>query len=98
MLFAACQHEPGGIPEVTPAMAIQMDTSEPRLQNGRTTYMTSCNRCHERVLPGNEDPEFWREILPHMAKNAKLTKDEESDVLLYLMAAHLKARGVKTPD
>lgn len=98
MLLAACQHEPGGIPEVTPAMAARMEISVSSLESGRVTYMANCNRCHERILPGNEDPEFWREIIPHMAENARLTKAQESDLLLYLMAAHLEARGVKIPD
>ncbi|WP_193211292.1 hypothetical protein [Luteolibacter marinus] len=98
LLLPACRTQSGGVPEVTPAMAARTDVSEVRLQNGRDLYMSNCNRCHERVLPGTEDPEFWREVVPHMAKNARLDPSQESDVLVYLMAAHLVARNVKVPD
>lgn len=93
MLMVGCGVPGGKIPEATPEMAMAMGVEESRLVRGRVSYMSHCNRCHERVLPGKIDPEYWRGIVPHMAQNADLTGGEETDLLIYLMAAHGTVHG-----
>jgi len=93
LVVAGCAGPGGPIPEPSPEMAMAMGVEEARLVRGRESYMTHCNRCHERVLPGKLDPEYWRGIVPHMAKYADLTEAEESDLLVYLMAAHGTVHG-----
>lgn len=94
LILAGCGAPGGAIPEATPEMAMAMGVEQSLLVGGRETYMANCNRCHDRVLPGNLDPEYWRGIVPHMAKNADLSESEEQDLLIYLMAAHGTVHGM----
>lgn len=82
-----------GIPEVTPKMAKAYGVDEATLARGRGIYMAHCASCHERVHPGQIDPEFWRGITPHMAVKAKLNQSEEKQLLHYLMVAHAEVHG-----
>ena len=93
VVLAGCAGDP--IPEVTPSMARKTDVDPAKLAHGRELYIANCNRCHERVLPGSMDPEYWRGIIPHMARNAKLTSTEQADVLNYLIAAHLEVYHIE---
>jgi hypothetical protein len=93
LVVVGCSGPSEPIPEPTPEMAMAMGVEEALLVRGRESYMTQCNRCHERVLPGKIDPEYWRGIIPHMAQNADLTEAEETDLLVYLMAAHGTVHG-----
>ena len=74
-------------------MALELGVEYGQLQRGREVYMAHCNRCHERIPPGEIDPEIWRGLLPHMAINAELTTTEEEESLLYLLAAHGTVHG-----
>lgn len=94
LLTGGCAATLDPIPEATPEMALEMGVEQDQLVRGRTLYLENCNRCHDRVLPGRIDPEYWRGIIPHMAENADLEKSEETDVLIYLMAAHGTVHGL----
>ena len=87
-VLVGCSAPVDPVPPATPEMAEALGVEEAQLVRGRAAYMENCNRCHERVPPGELDPEYWRGIIPHMAKNAKLSSSEQTDVLVYLMAAH----------
>lgn len=88
LVLVGCGASVDPIPQATPEMALEMGVEEEQLVRGRALYMENCNRCHERVPPGEIDPEYWRGIIPHMAQNADLSSSEQNDVLVYLMAAH----------
>lgn len=88
VLFFGCAQYGKGIPEVTPEMAMENGVEETTLARGRGIYMAHCAACHERVHPGEIDPEFWRGITHHMAIKSKLTSVEEEQLLRYVMAAH----------
>ena len=94
-LFSGCAKSIEGIPEVTPAMAAKYEVAEVTLARGRGIYMAHCATCHERIAPGKIDPEYWREITPHMAMNAKLTDREEKELLQYVMVAHAEVHGLE---
>ena len=83
-----CGPDREAIPQVTDQMASGMDVDPSQLQRGRDLYMAHCNECHARVAPAKIDPEYWREILPHMSKNAKLSPSQLRDLQTYLIAAH----------
>jgi hypothetical protein len=83
-----CGPDVEAIPQVTDQMARDMGVEKPQLQRGRDLYMAHCNQCHARVQPAKIDPEYWREILPHMSKNAKLNSSQLRDLQTYLIAAH----------
>lgn len=82
------------IPEPTPKMAMALGVHHAELVRGHATYMNHCNRCHERVPPGAIDPELWRGVLPHMAVRATISKIEEDELMLYLLAAHGTVHGL----
>jgi|GEM_PF-4974860 len=93
LLLAHCASR--AVPEVNDEMARRTAVEPERLENGRAIYLEKCHRCHEQVPPGKLDPEYWRQIIPHMARNAELGRGEQADVLNYLIAAHLEASGVR---
>jgi hypothetical protein len=74
-------------PSVTPAMASKSGTDEGTLQIGRTTYIAHCGRCHDHQLPDSVSDEDWHVVVPGMAWNASLTKQQENAVRAYLIAA-----------
>lgn len=94
VFVAGCADSFKGIPEVTPKMAMEYGVDQATLARGRGVYMAHCAQCHERVHPGEIDPEFWRGITHHMAIKAKLTEEEEQQVLHYVMVAHAEVHGL----
>ncbi len=74
-------------PTVTPAMAHKSGRSEGTLQMGRATYMAHCGRCHEHQLPESVSDDDWHVVVPGMAWNASLNKQQEDAVRAYLIAA-----------
>lgn len=95
MGLAGCGTNRSGIPEATAEMARKYEVSQVELARGRGIYMAHCNQCHDRVEPGKIDPEFWREVTPHMAARSKLTDREEEELLQYVMAAHAEVHGLE---
>lgn len=75
-------------------MAKDYEVEEATLARGRGIYMAHCANCHERVHPGEIDPEFWRGVTHHMAVKSKLTLVEEKQLLQYVMAAHGEVHGL----
>ena len=94
VFLTACSYQDDGIPEVTAEMAKEYEVPEATLARGRGIYMAHCAECHERVEPGKVDPEFWRGVTPHMAVKAKLSDEEEKQLLQYLMVAHAEVHGL----
>jgi len=92
-LFLSCAKSFKGIPEVTSKMAMENGVKESDLARGRGVYMAHCASCHERIHPGEIDPEFWRGVTPHMAAKAKLSNAEQTQLLRYVMAAHAEVHG-----
>ena len=93
-LFLSCAKSFKGIPEVTSKMAMEYGVEEADLARGRGIYMAHCASCHERIHPGEIDPEFWRGVTPHMAAKAKLSDLEQTQLLHYVMAAHAEVHGL----
>ena len=93
-LVVGCAKSFKGIPEVTPEMAMAYGVEQETLMSGREVYLANCSKCHERVHPGEIDPEFWRGITPHMAVKAELSKADEEKLLHYLMVAHAEIHGL----
>lgn len=92
--ISGCAMSKKQIPEPTPKMAMALGVEHGELVRGHATYLNHCNRCHEHVPPGVIDPELWRGVVPHMAVNAKISKIEEQELMLYLVAAHGTVHGL----
>jgi hypothetical protein len=93
LVLAGCGGNTHRIPEATPEMAGALGVETGQLVRGRELYLKHCAQCHDRVTPGFMEPEYWRGILPHMAEHAKLDPARETELLLYLMAAHGTVHG-----
>ena len=77
-------------PAVTPAMAARSGKSEGSLQTGRALYIAHCGRCHELQLPDTVSDAEWHVVVPGMAWNAGLSKQDEKAIHAYLIAAKAK--------
>lgn len=51
---------------------------------GRNAYIRKCASCHSLILPGKYDASTWEKEVTRMSDKARLTKDEERQVIMYL--------------
>jgi cytochrome c5 len=60
------------------------------LDLGKVNYERHCQKCHGLVDPKDEPEAEWREIVPIMAKKAKIDAATEQSILRYVvvMSAH----------
>lgn len=49
-------------------------------------YRSKCSACHRAYSPSSRDRAAWADIVPKMARRAKLSDDERARVLGYLQA------------
>lgn len=71
----------------TPQLARSSGVSLSDLQDGHAIFMTQCSQCHEQRIPNAIPTEEWHKIVPGMAWNAGLSKEEQSKVEKYIFAA-----------
>lgn len=90
LIVGACASIEQLAPPVDEAMLAAMAPSEGvaagRIEHGRTIYVTKCARCHSPERVTNYSLERWDEILPRMAHEASLPKEDEAAVQLYIKA------------
>jgi hypothetical protein len=60
-------------------------TTSEDLVAGRTLYVDRCSGCHTLPLPDSKSAEAWPKVIDEMADRSKLTKDERTRVLRYLV-------------
>jgi len=82
----------GGLALVVAAMAAlacasALPPATPETEGGRELYAGKCHGCHRLYAPSRVAPEKWPALMEKMAVKAKLTPDEESRILAYLLAA-----------
>lgn len=77
-------------PAVTAAMVARSSSTEGTLQQGRALYIAHCGRCHEYQWPDTVSDADWHVVVPGMAWNAGLSKQDEHAVHQYLIAAQSK--------
>lgn len=71
----------------SPELAASSGTPLTELQEGHAIFMTQCSQCHEQRIPNKIPTAEWHKIVPGMAWNAGLSKQEESKVMKYIIAA-----------
>ena len=54
------------------------------LNLGRAAYIKKCASCHTLYLPDKYDAPTWHSQVIQMSERAKLTKEEEQQVIKYL--------------
>ncbi|MBS1934892.1 MAG: hypothetical protein JST96_12900 [Bacteroidetes bacterium] len=55
------------------------------LNEGKKIYEANCNKCHRYKAPESRDEAKWDDIIPKMAKKAKLSSDQQELVLKYVV-------------
>jgi mono/diheme cytochrome c family protein len=71
----------------TPALAKQSGIPLENLGKGHAIFMRQCTQCHEKRIPNEIPTKEWHTIVPGMAWNAGLSKEEEKLVTDYVVAA-----------
>ncbi len=86
LLWAGCVAPP---PVATPAMvgyAPQGSRLE-NLERGREILVGACARCHAVDPPDAFAPAKWKEIVSEMAERARISREQEADLIKYLLGA-----------
>ena len=69
------------------ACASALPPATPETEPGRVLYAGKCHACHRLYAPSRVAPEKWPALMEKMAAKAKLTPEEEKQVLDYVLAA-----------
>ncbi|MGB2403552.1 MAG: hypothetical protein ACPIA7_09100 [Akkermansiaceae bacterium] len=87
--FQACtpRQEYSEMPIPNAKMAVDTGTSLDQLGKGYALSQVHCSQCHVFKLPKDMRVEEWHTIVPGMAWNAGLDKQDEAAVMAYLVAA-----------
>ena len=74
-------------PEDARRVSVQWpSTRSADLERGRVVYVRRCAGCHTLVLPGTHAAEDWPALVEAMSDKARLTAEEKTDVVRFLMA------------
>jgi len=65
---------------------IMKEYTAAQLEQGKTIWQSSCNKCHKLFDPGSRTPEKWNNVLKRMIPRAKLNMDDGKLVRAYLIA------------
>lgn len=57
------------------------------LNQGKTLYEQNCGKCHGLKSPTSRDEQGWNQIVPPMARKAKVDNNTETLILKYLVTA-----------
>ena len=94
IIFTACSHKStptvAAAPQQTSAQINMMTVSSPAVAEGEKTYNAKCGRCHELKSPSEFTVKDWNSIMRSMAPKAKLTEEERTNVMAYVVQ---NARG-----
>ncbi len=55
--------------------------------SGHDLYTEHCGRCHKLYRPEEFSEESWRGIVPGMARKSRLDKQQEEQILNYVLTA-----------
>lgn len=83
-------NKPDAKPEVTTTMPVDNMPIAPNKpseeETGSTVFLSKCTKCHAAKTVSNYTFPQWEQILKKMIPNAKLSADEESQVVAYIRA------------
>ncbi len=85
--LTACVSVEKAAPPVATLRSIPSPAAKPKLEDGRCLYVGKCTKCHSPEPIAKHDVSDWNEdILPTMAKKAKLTPEECEALRAYVLA------------
>ena len=65
---------------------IKKEYTAVQLEQGKTIWQNSCNKCHKLFDPGSRTPDKWNNVLKRMIPRAKLNMEDGKLVRAYLIA------------
>ena len=83
---AVDQEAPLVTPAITDAAAARGFTGTDA-QAGREVFLAKCGECHALQAPSAWTEDEWKDILPRMARRAKLDPDQARQVETYVLSA-----------
>lgn len=87
-VIAACTTQRAADPFApTAELAKLSGSSLEEIGEGHAIFMRHCSQCHEERIPNAIPTKEWHKIVPGMAWNAGLSKEEERLVTKYVVAA-----------
>ena len=89
LVIGACSTKSSNaeVPVPTAKMAKASGKPLDTLGNGYSLFQVNCAQCHELKMPKDMRVDEWHSIVPGMAWNAGLKKEDEQAILAYLVAA-----------
>ena len=89
LVIGACAARSSNAEIVVPTakMAADSGKSIDTLGRGYSIFQAHCAQCHELRMPKDMRVEEWHDIVPGMAWNAGLKKEDEQALMDYLVAA-----------
>ena len=86
LFISGCAAPP---PTVTPQLAAfaPRGIALEALHRGRAVYTGACVACHGTDSPDAFEPERWRGIVSDMAERSHLKRQQEEDLVAYLLTA-----------
>lgn len=89
VLAVGCATNPA-IPQPSRAMAEKANIPLSDIRRGHSVYLKKCGECHELMMPDQVSSSDWHVVVPGMAWNAGISREDEDAVLQYLLAAKAK--------
>jgi cytochrome c5 len=85
IVLAACSKKTVPTSTQAPATDKPVSTTADLAISGKKIFEAKCGRCHALRSPSEFTSQEWRPIMNRMADKAKLTPDEKTQVLTYVM-------------
>ncbi len=73
------------LPVPTPKDAERVQSTVESLSAGRSIYLSRCGSCHQTHQPSRFAPDAWPKLVGEMRARAKLTPEDQSRILEYLI-------------
>ena len=89
LVVAACSTDSSNAEIPVPTATMANASGEPldTLGKGYSLFQVHCAQCHELKMPRDMRVDEWHAIVPGMAWNAGMKKEDEHALLAYLVAA-----------
>jgi cytochrome c5 len=85
LLLIACSPKTSEVVEVKTEEKIEVIEESARVAEGRKVYNEYCGKCHKLKDVPSFTQAQWKTIVPDMAKKSKLTLEQESAVMNYVL-------------
>lgn len=89
LMLGACANQSSNVEVPVPTRKMAKASGKPldTLGKGYSLFQVHCAQCHELKMPKDMRVDEWHSIVPGMAWNAGLKKEDEQAVMEYLVAA-----------